>query len=46
MGQAPEVNEIEEQFENIRLTRDPAETLRMQDMLGQYKIMKQMKINL
>ncbi|KYN17908.1 PREDICTED: alpha- and gamma-adaptin-binding protein p34-like [Trachymyrmex cornetzi] len=33
MGQAPEVNEIEEQFENIRLTRDPVETLRMQDML-------------
>ncbi|KAL0130414.1 hypothetical protein PUN28_002236 [Cardiocondyla obscurior] len=33
MGQAPEVNEIEEQFENIRLARDPMETLRMQDML-------------
>lgn len=36
MGQTLEVNEIEEQFENIRLTRDPSETLRMQDMLGQY----------
>ncbi|KAL6255706.1 hypothetical protein P5V15_012950 [Pogonomyrmex californicus] len=33
VGQASEVNEIEEQFENIRLTRDPSETLRMQDML-------------
>lgn len=33
MGQTSEVNEIEEQFENIRLTRDPLETLRMQDML-------------
>ncbi|XP_012528710.1 alpha- and gamma-adaptin-binding protein p34 [Monomorium pharaonis] len=32
-GQALEVNDIEEQFENIRLTRDPSETLRMQDML-------------
>lgn len=30
-----EVNKIEEQFENIRLTRDPSERLRMQDMLGQ-----------
>lgn len=29
------VNEIQEQFENIRLTRDPSERLRMQDMLGQ-----------
>lgn len=27
------VNEIEEQFENIQLTRDPSERLRMQDML-------------
>lgn len=34
MGQALEVNEIEEQLENIRLTRDSTETLRMQDMLG------------
>lgn len=33
MGQTLEVNKIEEQFENIRLTRDPSETLRMQDML-------------
>ncbi|XP_011878128.1 PREDICTED: alpha- and gamma-adaptin-binding protein p34-like isoform X2 [Vollenhovia emeryi] len=32
-GQMLKVNEIEEQFENIRLTRDPSETLRMQDML-------------
>ncbi|KAL6445043.1 hypothetical protein ACFW04_002159 [Cataglyphis niger] len=28
------VNEIEEQFENIRLTRDPSERLCMQDMLN------------
>lgn len=32
------VNEIEEQFENIRLSRDPSERLRMQDMLGQYRL--------
>ena len=38
MGQASEVNEIEEQFENIRLTRDPMETLRMQDVLGMLSI--------
>lgn len=30
-----EVNEIGEQFENMRLTRDPSERLRMEDMLGQ-----------
>lgn len=35
IDEALEVNEIEEQFENIRLTRDPSERLRMQDMLGQ-----------
>lgn len=34
MGQALEVNEIEEQLENIRLTHDLTESLRMQDMLG------------
>lgn len=28
------VSEIGEQFENIRLTRDPSERLRIQDMLG------------
>lgn len=31
------VNEIGEQFENIRLTRDPSERLHMQDILGQYR---------
>ncbi|XP_072755183.1 alpha- and gamma-adaptin-binding protein p34 [Anoplolepis gracilipes] len=33
VDETPEVNEIEEQFENIRLERDPSERLRMQDML-------------
>ncbi|XP_014470478.1 PREDICTED: alpha- and gamma-adaptin-binding protein p34-like [Dinoponera quadriceps] len=31
--EAPDVNEIRELFENIRLTCDPSERLRMQDML-------------
>lgn len=45
IGQALEVNKIEEQFENIRLTRDPSETLRMQDMLGQYGLNKRTETN-
>lgn len=32
--EAPEVNEIGEQFENMRLTRDPSERLCMEDMLN------------
>lgn len=34
MDEALKLSEIGEQFENIRLTRDPAERLQMQQLLG------------
>lgn len=32
------LNKVEEQFENIKLTRDSTERLPMENMLGQWKV--------
>lgn len=35
--QTPDMNEVEEQFENIELSQDSTETLPVENMLGQLK---------
>ena len=35
--QIPDMNEVEEQFENIELSQDSTETLPVENMLGQLK---------